>query len=260
MTVGGGSLVVFLWRLRRTRVRRKSSTTGNHVVHQLAPACGSECSEVEALPHPPRAVVKPVDNRPEMKEAAPQPQRRSLSWLASTAAAAVVTAAAVAVAVTTASPSPTGTVTAERQHERRDDETQGGRASATKRKKKKKNAARSSSRDDERVRVDIHRARGGVVAFDASVTVPRSADDVWSTVRRASLGKGRNCGNKITHTTAYKQSSQLFAVSIIAWNTLHMNDVARLRVDINGLRSNVSSFRFVFLLWGFTVRTTKAEG
>ena len=57
-------------------------------------------------------------------------------------------------------------------------------------KKKQKKPTINSTRPDDRVNIDIRRMRGGVVAFDASVTVPCvAADDVWSTVRRASLGE-----------------------------------------------------------------------
>lgn len=68
-------------------------------------------------------------------------------------------------------------------------------------KKKQEESAAGAFRADDRVRIDIHRSRGGVVAFDASVMVPRVVDvnadagvrvaNAWSTVRRASLGQLR---------------------------------------------------------------------
>jgi hypothetical protein len=111
--------------------------------------------------------------------------RRRGRWALAAAAAAV--AAGAAAAAVASSPTPT-------EASARDEKKN------TKQKKKSGRASSSSSRTDERVRIDIRRARGGIVAFDASRTVPRTAagDDTatktataWSAVRRASLGQLR---------------------------------------------------------------------
>lgn len=136
-------------------------------------------------------------DRPEVEKKASSWRHESRKWVFITAAATAATAAAaVAGAATAAASRASSTKTAHKHDERNTN------AKTTKKKivQQAESAARAFRADD-RVRIDIHCSRGGVVAFDASVTVPRVVDvdadagvrvaNAWSTVRRASLGQLR---------------------------------------------------------------------
>jgi hypothetical protein len=177
LTSGG---LVFLWRhfrnrrgsrLRPSRLNQKNSS---NVELALAP-----CEAVVELAARSSASADPAE---EEKEDSPRRWRWAVVALTS-GAVAVVTAVAFSLS------SPLSSRLDGDAKRTRDDRK------VIKRSQSASSSSTPPPRADHRVRVDVRRVRGGVVAFAASVTVPPTANDtsrtraakVWATVRRMSL-------------------------------------------------------------------------